>query len=74
MSISAAVPEFESVATSAEELVPLSVLGKLSDGVSDATGAVPVPASSEVCGDPLALLATDNVAVKLLAEAGLKVM
>ena len=48
MSISAAVPEFESVATSAEEVVPLGVLGKVNEEVSDAAGAVPVAVSDEV--------------------------
>jgi hypothetical protein len=32
-----------------------------------------VPVRVEVCGDPLALSLTDNVAVKLEAEAGVKV-
>jgi hypothetical protein len=58
----------------AAEVVPTVVLGKLSDEVSDAAGAVPVPVSDDVCGDPLALSATDSVAEKLAAEAGVKVM
>jgi hypothetical protein len=32
-----------------------------------------VPVRVEVCGDPLALSATESVAVKLEAEAGVKV-
>jgi hypothetical protein len=37
------------------------------------TGAVPVPVRDAVCGDPVALSATDSVAEKLAAEAGVKV-
>ena len=40
---SGAVPVFDNVAASADEVVPVSVLGKLSAGLSEATGAVPVP-------------------------------
>ena len=68
-----AVPVLESVAASADEVVPLSVLGKATGELSEATGAVPVPVRVEVCGDPLALSATESVAVKLEAEAGVKV-
>jgi hypothetical protein len=64
---------FDSVAASADEVVPVSVLGKLSAGLSEATGAVPVPVSATVCGDPEALSATESVAEKLVAEAGVKV-
>jgi len=74
MLLSVALPVFDSVAANAAEVVPTVVLGKLSDEVRDATGAVPVPVSDDVCGDPLALSATESVAVKLLAEAGVKVM
>jgi hypothetical protein len=35
--------------------------------------AVPVPLKATVCGEPEALSATDNVAEKLIAEAGVKV-
>jgi hypothetical protein len=38
-----------------------------------AAGAIPVPVRVAVCGDPAALSATDNVAEKLVAEAGVKV-
>ena len=69
-----AVPVLESVAASADEVVPISVLGKATGELSEATGAVPVPVRVEVCGDPLALSATESVAVKLEAEAGVKVM
>jgi hypothetical protein len=73
MLLSAAVPVLESVAVSGAEVVPVSVLGKARDAVSDAAGAVPVPVRDAVCGDPVALSATDSVAEKLAAEAGVKV-
>ena len=73
MLFSGAVPVFESVAASAAEVVPVSVLGKLRDGVSEAAGAMPVPVKLEVCGDPVALSATDSVAEKLAADAGVNV-
>ena len=63
----------ESVAAIAADVVPVSVLGKLSDGVSEAIGAMPVPVKLAVCGDPDALSATDNVAAKPAADAGVKV-
>ena len=58
-------------------MVP-STAEKVSEaGVSEATGAgggaVPAPLSATICGDPAALSATKRVAVKLAAEAGLKV-
>jgi hypothetical protein len=34
---------------------------------------VPVPVRADICGDPLALSATESVAEKLLADAGVKV-
>jgi hypothetical protein len=68
-----AVPVFDSVAANAVEVVAVGVLGNGSDAVNDAAGAVPVPVRDEVCGDPVALSATDRVAVKLVAEAGVKV-
>src|ERR1700691_3172895 len=74
MLFSVAVPVFESVAASADEVVPVGVLGKATGELSEAPGAVPVPVRVEVCGDPLALSATESVAVKLEAEAGAKVM
>jgi hypothetical protein len=73
MLLSGAVPVLESVAAIAAEVNPVSVLGNASDGVSDATGAIPVPLRFAVCGDPEALSATDSVAEKLAAEAGVKV-
>ena len=68
-----AVPVLDKVAAIAAEVNPVSVLGNASDGVSDAIGATPVPVRLEVCGDPEALSATDSVAEKLVAEAGVKV-
>ena len=41
MLFSVAVPVFESVAATADEVVPLSVLGKVTGELSDATGADP---------------------------------
>jgi hypothetical protein len=73
MLFSGAVPVFDSVAANAAEVVPVKVLEKPSDGVSEAIGAIPVPVKFEVCGEPEALSATDRVAEKLTAEAGVKV-
>ena len=41
MLFSVAVPVFDNVAASADEVVPLSVLGKVTGELSDATGADP---------------------------------
>jgi hypothetical protein len=69
-----ALPVFDSVVDIAAELAPTFVLGKASvAGDSDAPGAgagVPVPLSDAVCGDPLALSATDSVALYACAAAG----
>jgi hypothetical protein len=73
MLFSVAVPVLDNVATSAEEVEPTAVLGKLSAGLSEAAGAVPVPVSDTDCGDADALSATESVAEKLDAEAGVKV-
>jgi hypothetical protein len=73
MLFSAALPVFDNVVDSAAEVVPDAVFGKLSAGLSEAAGAVPVPVSATVCGDPEALSATESVAEKLVAEAGVKV-
>jgi hypothetical protein len=48
--LSVALPEFESVATIADEVVPTIVLGYVSEGVSEPTGAAavtPVPVRFE---------------------------
>jgi hypothetical protein len=73
MLLSGAVPVLDSVAANAAEVVPVTVFGKATDGVSDATGAMPVPVKLAVCGDPAALSATDSVAEKLAADAGVNV-
>jgi hypothetical protein len=73
MLLSGALPVFDSVAAIADEVVPTVVPGKLSEGLREAAGAVPVPVRVAVCGDPVALSATDNVAEKLVADAGVKV-
>ena len=68
-----AVPVFDSVAAIAAEVVPVAVFGKGSDGVNEATGAIPVPVKLEVCGDPVALSPTESVAEKAVADAGVNV-
>jgi hypothetical protein len=73
MLFSDALPVFDNVAAIADEVVPVGVLGNGSDDVNDAAGAVPVPVRVAVCGEPVALSATDNKAEKLVAEAGVKV-
>jgi hypothetical protein len=73
---SVAVPVLDSVATCDALVVPV-VDAKVSvGGVSVAAGAaaaVPVPLSAVVCGEPDALSATESVAEKVVAEAGVKV-
>jgi hypothetical protein len=64
----------DNVAAIAADVVPITVFGKLTEELSEATAAVPVPVSDAVCGDPVALSATDNVAEKLVDEAGVNVM
>ena len=73
MLFSGAEPVLDRVAASAEEVVPVSVLGKVSGEVSEATGAVPMPVRDAVCGELEALSATESVAAKLVAVAGVKV-
>ena len=73
MLFSAPFPVLESVATIAEEVVPVGVLGNASDAVRDAAAAVPVPVRAAVWGEPVALSATDNVA-ESVAEAGVNIM
>ena len=74
MLFSALVPVLDSVAAIAAEVVPLTVLGKVTGELNAAAAAVPVPVSDAVCGEPVALSATESVAEKLVAEAGVKVM
>jgi len=75
--LSTALPVFESVRVCAAEVVPAVVLGKVSvPPDKEATGAgagVPVPVSAAVCGEPVELSATVRVALKVVAEAGVKV-
>ena len=71
-----ALPLLESVAKSADDVVPTVVLVNESDGVSAAIGAgagVPVPVSVVDCVVGLALSVTVSVAEKLIAEAGVNV-
>ena len=63
--VSAALPVLLSVAARAAAVAPTVVLGKAAGAVSDATGAataVPVPVRVAVCGEPVALSATERVA------------
>ena len=73
---SAALPVLESVIDCPALTLPDCVL-KVSDvgerAATGAVGAVPVPVRATVCGDPVALSATESVAEKLAAEAGLKI-
>jgi hypothetical protein len=74
--LSVALPVLDSVRLGAVA-VPFTVsFPKLSvEGVSVAVGvaaAVPVPLSVAVCGEPVASSATDTVALKVVADAGLK--
>jgi hypothetical protein len=48
MLFSVAVPVLDSVAASADEVVPTGVLGKLNAGLSETMGPVPVPVSDTV--------------------------
>jgi hypothetical protein len=71
-----ALPEFASVATCAALVVPVVDVNVSVGGVSVAAGAaaaVPVPLSVVDCGEPEALSATESVAAKLAADAGVKV-
>jgi len=74
MIFSAPLPVLERVAASAAEVAPLGVFGNGRDAVNEAMGVVPVPVRDEVCGEPVALSATESVAEKLVAEAGVRVM
>jgi hypothetical protein len=74
---SAAVPTFSSLMFCAVAVVPTVVFANVSaEGVSEgwgANGVLPVPLSATVCGEPVALSATESVAAKLAAEAGVNV-
>jgi hypothetical protein len=74
--VSAALPVFFSVTVCAAEVVPDTAENVRELGDSEATGAaavVPVPLKATVCGEPVALSATESVAVKLAADAGVNV-
>ena len=61
LKVSVALPAFFTVTVCAELVVPTVALAKLSEvGESDTTGALPVPLSFTVCGEPAALSATDR--------------
>jgi hypothetical protein len=64
------------VATSAAAVVFTVVLGKIRIGVSETelAGGIPVPTSVVVCGEPVALSATESAAEKPNAPDGVKVM
>jgi hypothetical protein len=73
---SEALPEFDSVSVCTALMAPTVVLGKDKlDGVRTACGAgagVPVPERGAVCGEPVALSAMVMPAVKVVADAGVK--
>jgi len=71
--VSAALPGLDSVIVCAAVVTP-TVLEKVrAVGDRTACAAVPVPLSVAVCGEPLALSATETVAEKLAADAGVNV-
>jgi len=74
---SVALPGFESVRVCDVAVEPTVVLGKLrlagERTACGAVGAVPVPISVTVSGDPVALSTTLITALKLVADAGVKV-
>jgi hypothetical protein len=72
--VKAAVPGLDSVTGRLAAELPTAVLEKASGlGLSVACGVVPVPVRDADCGEPVALSATERTALKLEAEAGLKV-
>ena len=68
-----AVPVLVKMVEIAVAVEPTTVLG---NGIvvteSEAPGAVPVPVSAAVCGEPVALSATESVALNPVADAGVK--
>jgi hypothetical protein len=70
------LPVFLRVVVWTAVVAPVTAV-KLSElGVSETTGAlaaIPVPERAAVCGEPAALSVTESVAVKLAADAGVKV-
>jgi hypothetical protein len=75
---SVALPGLERVSMSAALVVATVCDGNASvEGVSTACGAkaaIPLPLRVVVCGDPLALSATERIAVKSATDDGVKVM
>jgi hypothetical protein len=72
--VSGAVPVFDRVVDCVAAAVPTCVPGKVSVLlVSVACGAVPIPLSAAVWGEPEALSTTEMEAERLPAEAGVKV-
>jgi hypothetical protein len=75
--VSVALPLFVRVTVVAALVAPIVSLAKATGlgarVAAGAGGAVPVPVSVEACGEPDALSATWRVALKLAAEAGVKV-
>ena len=73
--VTVTVPVFLSVTTCASLVAPVIVFGKAIDaGVSVTVGvadAVPVPVRATVCGVPVALSATERLAVRAPVAAGL---
>lgn len=73
---SVALPVFISVVDCAALVVPTTDEKATVAGENEtpgAAGAVPVPLSATVCGEPVALSAIESVAAKLAAETGVKV-
>jgi hypothetical protein len=73
--VTAAEPVFVSVTGSTSLVVPVTVTGKASDAGLSVTvcvaAAVAVPFNATVCGEPVALSATESDAVSEPATAGL---
>jgi hypothetical protein len=75
--VSAALPVFDSVTVCALAVPPVTSFPKLivlgESATTGTAGAVPDPLSVAVCGDPVALSATETVAAKLATEPGVNV-
>jgi hypothetical protein len=72
--VSGAVPGFDSVIGNAVAAVPTSVFGNASGfGLSVACGCVPAPVITALCGEPVALSATEIAALRLAAVVGVNV-
>jgi hypothetical protein len=75
--VNVALPLLVNVTVVAALVVPIvwlaNTTGLGASVTAGAGGAVPVPVSVEVCGEPLELSVTCSVAVKVAAEPGVKV-